>query len=51
MDDDWMNAMHEELNNFTRNEVLELVENERITMPSKPNRCLEKKQNEDIIML
>jgi hypothetical protein len=26
MDVDWVNAMHEELNNFTRNEVWELVE-------------------------
>lgn len=43
MDADWMNVMHEELNNFTRNEVLELVESQRITMTLKPNRCLEKK--------
>jgi hypothetical protein len=26
LDVDWVNAMHEELNNFTRNEVWELVE-------------------------
>ena len=26
LDGDWVNAMHEELNNFTRNEVWELVE-------------------------
>ena len=26
MDVDWMNTMHEELNNFTRNQVWELVE-------------------------
>jgi nicotinamide mononucleotide adenylyltransferase len=26
MDVDWVNAMHEELNNFTRNQVWELVE-------------------------
>ena len=26
MDVDWVNAMHEELNNFTRNKVWELVE-------------------------
>jgi hypothetical protein len=25
-DVDWVNAMHEELNNFTRNQVYELVE-------------------------
>jgi hypothetical protein len=25
-DVDWVNAMHEELNNFTRNQVWELVE-------------------------
>jgi hypothetical protein len=25
-DFDWVNAMHEELNNFTRNQVWELVE-------------------------
>ena len=25
MDPDWVNAMHEELNNFTRNQVWELV--------------------------
>ena len=25
-DVDWVNAMHEELNNFTRNQVCELVE-------------------------
>ena len=26
LDVDWVNAMHEELNNFTRNQVWELVE-------------------------
>jgi hypothetical protein len=26
IDPDWVNAMHEELNNFKRNEVWELVE-------------------------
>jgi hypothetical protein len=30
-DTDWINAMHEELNNFTKNQVCELVER-----PKKP---------------
>jgi hypothetical protein len=30
-DADWINAMHEELNNFTKNQVCELVER-----PKKP---------------
>jgi hypothetical protein len=38
-DVDWANAMHEELNNFTRNEVLELVKRPKnhnvVTEPSK----------------
>ena len=31
-DADWVNAMHEELNNFTRNQVWKLVEDQRDTM-------------------
>ena len=31
-DIDWVNAMHEELNNFTRNQVWELVERPKGTM-------------------
>ena len=31
MDVDWVNAMHEELNNFTRNDVWELVERPKNT--------------------
>ena len=31
-DVDWVNAMHEELNNFTRNRVWELVERPKGTM-------------------
>ena len=31
-DSDWVNAMHEELNNFTRNQVWELVERPKTTM-------------------
>ena len=31
-DIDWVNAMHEELNNFTRNQVWELVERPKIIM-------------------
>ena len=30
-DVDWVNAMHEELNNFTRNQVWELVERPNVT--------------------
>ena len=32
MDVDWLNAMHEELNNFTRNQVWELMERPKIQM-------------------
>jgi hypothetical protein len=31
-DVDWVNAMHKELNNFTRNQVWELVERPKVTM-------------------
>ncbi|WP_156855049.1 hypothetical protein, partial [Aeromonas jandaei] len=31
MDVDWVNAMHEEVNNFTRNDVWELVERPKNT--------------------
>jgi len=31
-DSDWVNAMHEELNNFTRNQVGSLLRGQRITM-------------------
>ena len=32
LDVDWVNAMHEELNNFTRNEVGSLLRDQRTTM-------------------
>jgi hypothetical protein len=39
LDVDWVNAMHEELNNFTWNEVWKLVERQRTTMLLVPNGC------------
>ena len=41
-DPDWVNAMHEELNNFTRNQVWDLVESPRIIMLLALNGSLEK---------
>jgi hypothetical protein len=43
---DWVNAMHEELNNFTCNKVWELVD-PRITMLLIPNGCFATSNNED----
>ena len=40
-DPDWVNAMHEELNNFTRNQVWDLVERPRIIMLLALNGSLE----------
>jgi hypothetical protein len=39
IDVDWVNAMHEELNNFTRNEVCELVERPKNHNVIVPNGC------------
>jgi hypothetical protein len=41
LDVDWVNAMHEELNIFTCNEVWELVERQRTTMLLEPNGYFE----------
>ena len=41
IDVDWVNAMHEKLNNFTRNQVWELVGRQRNTMWFEPNGSIE----------
>ena len=40
-DVDWVNAMHEELNNFTRNQVYKLVTGQRDIMRLEPNGSIE----------
>ena len=50
-DPDWMNAMHEKLNNFTRNEVWELVERPKNYNVIGTKWVFRNKQNEDGIVV
>ena len=47
---DWVNAMHEELNNFIRNQVWELVERPQSHNITGTKWVLQNKQNEDEIV-
>ena len=46
-DPDWVNTMHEELNNFTRNQVWDLVERAKNYNGSGTKWVFRNKQNED----
>ena len=46
-DPDWVNAMHEELNNFTRNQVWDLVERPKNYNVIGTKWVFRNKQNED----
>jgi hypothetical protein len=50
-DPDWMNAMHEELNNFTKNQVWDLVERPNNYNVIGTKWVFRNKQNEDGIVL
>jgi len=50
-DADWVNAMHEELNNFTRNQVWELVERPKNYNAIGTKWVFRNKQNEDGIVV
>jgi hypothetical protein len=50
LDVDWVNAMHEELNNFTRNEVWELVERPKNHNVIKTKWVFRNKHNEDSLV-
>ncbi|CAO2163650.1 unnamed protein product [Urochloa humidicola] len=50
-DPDWVNAMHEELNNFTRNQVWELVERPKNYNVIGTKWVFRNKQNEDGIVV
>ena len=49
-DVDWVNAMHEELNNFTRNQVWELVEIPKNHNMIQTKWVFRKKQDQDGIV-
>jgi hypothetical protein len=49
-DVDWVNAMHEELNNFTRNQVWELVERPKDHNVIKTKWVFQNKQDQDGII-
>ena len=50
-DVDWMNAMHEELNNFTRNQVWELVERSKNHNVIETKWVYRDKQDQDGIVV
>jgi len=50
-DVDWVNAMHEELNNFTRNQVWELVERRKNYNVIDTKWVFRNKQNQDSIIV
>jgi hypothetical protein len=51
MDVDWMNAMHEELKNFTRNQVWELVERPKAHNVIGTKWVFRNKQDKDEIVV
>jgi len=51
MDPDWVNTMHEELNNFTRNQVWDLVERPKNYNVIGTKWVFRNKQNEDGIVV
>jgi hypothetical protein len=50
-DVDWVNSMHEELNNFTRNEVWELVERSKNHNVIRTKWVFRNKQDQDGIVI
>ena len=50
-DVDWVNAMHEELNNFTRNQVWELVERSKGHNVIRTKWVIRNKQDQDGIVV
>ena len=50
-DVDWVNAMHEELNNFTRNQVWELVERPKRHNVIETKWVFKNKQDQDEIVV
>ena len=50
-DVDWVNAMHEELNNFTRNQVWELVERPKEHNVIGTKWVYRNKQDQDVIVV
>ena len=50
-DVDWVNAMHEELNNFTRNQVWELVERPKVHNVIGTKWVFRNKQDQDGIIV
>jgi nicotinamide mononucleotide adenylyltransferase len=44
----WINAMHEELNNFTRNQVCELVERPKDHNVIRTKWVFQNKQDQDV---
>ena len=50
-DADWVNAMHEELNNFTRNQVWELVERPKGHNVVRTKWVFRNKQDQDGIVV
>ena len=51
IDIDWVNAMHEELNNITRNQVWELVERPKNHNVIRTKWVFRNKQNQDGIVV
>jgi hypothetical protein len=51
LDVDWVNAMHEELNNFTRNQVCELVERPKDHNVIRTKWVFRNKQDQDEIVV
>ena len=50
-DVDWVNAMHEELNNFTRNQVWDLVERPKDHNVIRTKWVFRNKQDQDRIVI
>jgi hypothetical protein len=50
-DADWINAMHEELNNFTKNQVCELVERPKNHNVIGTKWVFRNKQDKDVIVV
>ena len=51
MDVDWVNAIHEELNNFTRNQVWELVDRPKEHNVIRTKWVFRNKQDQDGIVV
>ena len=51
LDVDWVNAMHEELNNFTRNQIWELVERPKDHNVIETKWVFRNKQDQDGIVV